>query len=328
MDYRFLTRRAFALGFALGVALAAGPAAAQTWPTRPVKIVVPFSAATAADIAARTLATRLAEAWGQGVVVENVMGAGGNIGAATVAKAAHDGYTLLMAGINNVINPSLYPDVGYDMERDFKPIARIAIAPLAFVANPSFPPSTVPELIAFARAKPKAVNYGSGGNGSVTHLVFELLKTKTSIDMTHVPYKGIAQMMTDILGNQIPLGAPAAASALPQLRSGKLKVLAVTSAKRSSQLPDVPTVAEAAGIADFDVSAWNGLVAPARTPDEVVTKVYGDVARIAHTKDFVEAMQKAGLEVDLLAPPEFRAFVTAELAKWSQLVKASGAKLD
>lgn len=318
---------------ALGLVVAAAavaPAAsfAQAWPARPVKIVVPFSAATAADIAARQLATRLADAWGQGVVVENVMGAGGNIGAAAVAKAAPDGYTLLMAGINNVINPSLYKDVGYDMSRDFKPIARIAVAPLAFVANPSFTASSVPELIVLAKAKPGTVLYGSGGNGSVTHLVFELLKTKAAIDMTHVPYKSIAQMMTDILGNQIPLGAPAAASALPQLRSGKLKVLAVTSAKRSMQLPDVPTVAEAAGIADFDVSAWNGLVAPARTPDEVVAKAYADVAKIAQTKDFVEALQKAGLESDPMGPAEFGAFISSELAKWSKLVKESGAKLD
>jgi tripartite-type tricarboxylate transporter receptor subunit TctC len=315
---------------ALGLAAAAAvPAAAfaQAWPARPVKIVVPFSAATAADIAARQLAQRLADAWGQGVVVENVMGAGGNIGAANVAKATPDGYTLLMAGINNVINPSLYKDVGYDMGRDFKPIARIAVAPLAFVANPSFPASSVTELIVLAKAKPGSVLYGSGGNGSVTHLVFELLKTKAAIDMTHVPYKGIAQMMTDILGNQIPLGAPAAASALAQLRSGKLKVLAVTSAKRSSQLPDVPTVTES-GIADFDVSAWNGLVAPARTPDEVVARVYADVAKIAQTKDFVEALQKAGLEADPMGPAEFGAFLSSELAKWSKLVKESGAKLD
>ncbi|HTO49978.1 MAG TPA: tripartite tricarboxylate transporter substrate binding protein [Burkholderiales bacterium] len=315
----------FAFGvFAVGIAAAA---LAQAWPAKPVRIVVPFSTGTAADIAARQLATRLAEAWGQGVVVENVMGAGGNIGAVTVAKAAPDGYTLLMAGINNVINPSLYAEAGYDMARDFKPIARIAVAPLALVANPAFPPSSVTELVALARAKPKTVLYGSGGNGSVTHLVFELLKTKTTIEMTHVPYKGIAQMMTDILGNQIPLGAPAAASALPQLKSGKLKVLAVTSAKRSTQLPDVPTVAES-GIPDFDVSAWNGLVAPARTPDEVVAKVYADVATIAQAKEFVEAMQKAGLETDPMTPAEFRAFISAELAKWSKLVKDSGAKLD
>ncbi len=308
---------------------AAAPACclAQAWPAKPVKIVVPFSTATAADIAARQLATRLADAWGQGVVVENVRARAGTSAPSRSPKRRPTATSLLMAGINNVINPSLYKDVGYDMGRDFKPIARVAVAPLAFVANPAFPASSVTELIVLAKAKPGTVLYGSGGNGSVTHLVFELLKTKAAIDMTHVPYKSIAQMMTDILGNQIPLGAPAAASALPQFRAGKLKILAVTSAKRSSQLPDVPTVTEA-GIADFDVSAWNGLVAPARTPDEVVAKVYADVAKIAQTKDFVEALQKAGLEADPMGPAEFGAFISSELAKWSKLVKESGAKLD
>ena len=315
------------LGLAAAAALAPFAALAQAWPAKPVKIVVPFSTGTAADIAARQLGSRLAEAWGQGVVIENVMGAGGNIGAATVAKAAPDGYTLLMIGINNVINPSLYKDVGYDVGRDYKAIARVALAPLAFVAHPSFPANSVKELVALAKAKPKSLLYGSGGNGSVTHLVWELLKTRAAIDMTHVPYKSIAQMMTDILGNQIPLGAPAAASALSQARAGKVKMLAVTSAKRSSQLPDVPTVAES-GIPDFDVSAWNGLVAPARTPDEVVAKIHADVLRIARTKEFVEVLEKAGLETDLLGPAEFRAFLASELAKWSQLVKDSGAKLD
>jgi tripartite-type tricarboxylate transporter receptor subunit TctC len=311
------------------IVLAAFPlcAAAQAYPAKPVRFIVPFSPGTAADIAARQLGSRLAEAWGQGVVIENQMGAGGNIGAASVAKAAPDGYTLLMVGINNVINPSLYKDIGYDMTRDFKPIVRVAVAPLAFVAHPSLAANSIPELIALARARPKQILYGSGGNGSVTHLSFELLKSKAAIDMTHVPYKGISQMMTDILGGQIPLGSPAAASALPQVKAGKLKVLAVTSAKRSSQLPDVPTVAEA-GIAEFDVSAWNGLIAPARTPDEIVAKVHADVARIAQGRDFTEALQKAGLEADLMGPAEFRTFIAAELAKWSKLVKESGAKLD
>jgi tripartite-type tricarboxylate transporter receptor subunit TctC len=315
------------LGFAAAAALAAGNAFAQAWPTKPVRIIVPFSTGTAADIAARQLGTRLSDIWGQGVVIENVMGAGGNIGAATVAKAAPDGYTLLMIGINNVINPSLYKDVGYDVNRDYKAIARVALAPLALVAHPSFPANSTRELVALAKAKPKSLLYGSGGNGSVTHLVWELLKTRAGIDMIHVPYKSIAQMMTDILGNQIPLGAPAAASALSQAKAGKVKILAVTSLKRSSQLPDVPTVAEA-GFADFDVSAWNGLVAPARTPDEVAAKVYADVAKIAQTKEFREALEKAGLETDLLGPADFRVFLTNELAKWSKLVKDSGAKLD
>ena len=316
-----------AIGVAGALAAAGSLALAQTFPVRPVRIVVPFSPGTAADIVARQLGTRAAEMWGQGVVIENQGGAGGVIGAATVAKAAPDGYTLLMVGINHAINPSLYKDIPYDTIRDFKPIARVALAPLAIVAHPSFPASTITELIAHAKARPTAIIYGSGGNGSVTHLSFELLKAKAGIDMTHVPYKGIAQMMTDVLGNQIPLASPAAATAVPQVKAGKLKALAITSAKRSSVLPDVPTVAEA-GIRDYDVSAWNGLLAPARTPDELVTKIHADVVKIAQARDFVESLQKQAMEVDLLGPAEFRAFLAAELDKWSKLVKDSGAKLD
>lgn len=309
------------------LALIAAPASAQSYPNKPVRIIVPFSSGTAADIVARQLGPRLAEAWGQGVVIENIGGAGGNLGAAAVAKAVPDGYTLLMAGVNNVINPSLYKDMPFDMQRDFRAIVKIAIAPLAFVAHPSFPANSIGELVALAKSRPQAVLYGSGGNGSVTHLSFELLKLRAGIDMTHVPYKGIAQMMTDVLGNQIPLASPALATALGQARSGKVKVLAVTSAKRSSTLPEAPTVAEA-GYADFDVTAWNGLLAPARTADEVVAKVHADVARIAQSSEFIEVLRKQAMDLDLLNPTEFRAYIAAELAKWSRLVNASGAKLD
>ncbi len=309
-------------------AITATPAAfGEDYPTKPVKIIVPFSPGTAADIVARHLGARLAEMWGQGVVVENQAGAGGNIGAGAVAKAAPDGYTLLMLGINHVINPSLYREIPYDLSRDFKPIVRVAVAPLAIVAHPTFPPSSIAELIAMAKAHPKDVLYGSGGNGSVTHLSFELLKAKTGIEMTHVPYKSIAPMLSDILGNQIPLGSPAAASVLSHAKAGTLKVLAITSAKRSSVFPDVPTVAEA-GVAGYDVSAWNGLLAPARTPGAVIDKIHADVVRVAQSKAFVDQMRQQAMEVDLLDPAAFRAFLVAELDKWSKLVKDSGAKLE
>lgn len=300
---------------------------AQSYPSRPVKIVVPFSPGTAADIVARQLATRLAALWGQGVTIDNQAGAGGNIGAAAVARAAPDGYTLVMFGINHAINPALYKDVPYDALRDFRPIARVAIAPLAIVVNPAFAPNTIAELVALAKARPNEITYGSGGNGSVTHLSFELLKAKTGIRMTHVPYKSIAPMLTDILGNQIPMGSPAAASALPHIKAGTLKVLAITSARRSSVFPNVPVVAEA-GITDYDVSAWNGLLAPARTPDGVIDKLEGDVFRIARTAEFADVLRQQAMEVELLAPREFRAYLAAELDKWSKLVRDSGAKLD
>ena len=310
-------------------AIAAAPlaATAQTFPNRPVRIIVPFSPATAADIVTRQLGARLAEIWGQGVVIDNQGGAGGVIGAANAAKAAPDGYTLIMFGINHAINPSLYPDIPYDTLRDFKPIVRVALAPLAIVAHPAFPASSVPELIALAKTRPRSIQYGSGGNGSITHLALELLKARTGIEMTHIPYKGVAQMMSDVLGNQIPLGCPAVATALGQVKAGKLKALAITSAKRSSVLPEVPTVAES-GIPDYDVSAWNGLLAPVRTPDELVAKIHADVTKVAQSKDFVEQLQPQALEVDLLRPAEFRAFLAAELQKWAKLVKDSGARLD
>ena len=313
---------------ALALSLAGSPAVlAQGYPNKPVKIIVPFSPGTAADIAARVLGARLSEAWGQGVVIENQAGAAGNIGAASVAKAAPDGYTLVMLGINHVINPSLYKDTGYDIPRDFKPIVRVAVAPLAIVANPKFPPNTIPELIAAAKARPGEINYGSGGSGSVTHLSFELLKSQTGIQMTHVPYKSIAPMMNDILGNQIPLGSPALASAVGNAKAGQVKILAVTSAKRSSLFPDIPTVAEA-GFAGYDVSAWNGLLAPAGTPDAIVDKIYADVVRIAQTKEFADQMKPQALEVEILSPVQYKAFLASELDKWSKLVKSSGAKVD
>ncbi len=300
---------------------------AQAYPVKPVRIVVPFSVGTAADIVARQMGMRLSELWGQAVVIDNVQGAGGNVGAAVVAKAAPDGYTLLMAGLNLAINPSLYKDMPYELTRDFKPVARVASGPLVFVAHPGFAASTVAELVAAAKARPGSINYGSGGNGSITHLAFELLKSKTAIDMTHVPYKGIAQMLTDIMGNQISLGAPAVASVVSNVKAGKLKALAVTSARRTSVLPDVPTVAEA-GVAGYDLSTWNGVLAPARTPDDIVAKIHADVVRVARSREFIDALQPQGLEPDLMNPAEFRGFLAVELAKWSQLVKDSGAKVD
>jgi tripartite-type tricarboxylate transporter receptor subunit TctC len=302
-------------------------AAAQPYPQRPVRVIVPFSTGTAADIVARQLGARLAETWGQGVVIENQGGAGGVVGATTVARAAPDGHTLLMAGINQAINPSLYKDVPFDTLKDFKPIVRVALAPLAVVTHPAFQANTIPELIALAKAKPAAIQYASGGNGSITHLAVELLKSRAGIDLAHIPYKGVAQMLTDVMGNQIPLACPAVASIIPQVKAGRLKALAITSAKRSSALPDVPTVAEG-GIRDFDVSAWNGLIAPARVADDITNKIHSDVVRIAQSREFADVVQPQALEIDLMRPDVFRQFLAAELAKWSKLVKDSGAKID
>ena len=300
---------------------------AQPYPARPVRIIVPFSTGTAADIVARQLAARLAETWGQGVTVENLQGAGGNVGAVAAAKAAPDGHTLLMLGINHVINPALYQSTGYDLPRDFKAIMKAGSAPLVIIAHPAFAASSIGELVALAKARPGTINYGSGGNGSVTHLSLEMLKSRAGLNMTHVPYKGIAQMLTDLMGNQIPLASPAVASALPHVRAGKIKALAVTSAMRSTAFPEVPTVAEA-GFPDFDVSAWNGLLAPAGTPDDIINKVYADALKAAQSPDFIEQLRRQGMEPDILAPAAFRTYLGAELAKWAKLVREAGAKLD
>jgi tripartite-type tricarboxylate transporter receptor subunit TctC len=309
---------------------AAGSVRAQSsppWPSRPVRVVVPFSTGTAADLVARALGTRLSAMWGQSVLIENVQGAGGNIGAATVAKAPADGYTLLMGGINLAINPSLYRDMQYELQRDFRPIALVGVAPLVIVANPSLPASTITELVALSRQGDKPILYGSGGNGSITHLALEMLKSQTGAALSHVPYKGIAQMMTDVIGNQIPLACPALASALGAIQSGRIKALAVTTAQRSSLLPSVPTVREA-GIADFDVSAWNGLLAPARTPDEAVARILSDVDGVVRMPEFVEGLRKQALEPDFRGPEAFRSFLAGELDKWSRLARASGARMD
>ena len=304
-----------------------GVALAQAYPSRPVKIIVPYSTGSSVDTIARQVGQRLAPVWGQPVVIENQVSASGIPGTAIVAKSAPDGYTLAMVAINHAINPSLYKDIPFDAQGDFRPVARVASAPLIFVAHPGVAANTLVELIAMARARPKELFYGSAGSGSSLQLTFELLKSKAGIDITHVPYKGVAQMLTDLLAGQVPLASPAVALAMPLIAAGKLKPLAVTSAKRSSVLPNVPTVMES-GVADFEVSAWSGLLAPARTPDEVVARISTEVGRIAQSKEFVELQQKGGVEPYYLGSADFTAFLGAEVAKWSKLVRESGAKVD
>ena len=300
---------------------------ANSFPTKPVKLVVPFTPGTAADIIGRQLGSRLADLWGQSVVIENQPGAGGNIGAAIVARATPDGHTLAVLGLNHAINPSLYTTTGYDLLRDFRPIAKIASVPLAIVVNPKFGPNNIQELVALAKAKPGEIHYGSSGSGSVTHLTFELLKLQTGVRMVHVPYKGVAPMLADILGNHIPIGAPAAASVVSHVKTGALKILAVTSPKRSSAFPDVPSVAEQ-GFTGFDVTGWNGLVAPAGTPEWIISKIYADVLRIAQAPDFMNLVRQQNMEMDLLGPADYGREFVADLAKWSRLIKVSGAKVD
>lgn len=322
-----IRRKALACAITALAGLPLAAHAQSNWPARPIKIIVPFTAGTAADIVARQLAPGMADILGQGVVVENVAGAGGSVGAAQVAKAAPDGYTLLMFGVNNAINPALYKDLSFDTQRDLKPIARVAIAPLAIIAHPKFQANSIRELVTAAKAAPRSIFYGSGGNGSVTHLALELLNARGGIQLAHVPYKGIAQMMTDVMGNQIPIAAPALATALGGAKAGTLKILGVTSLTRSPLLPDVPTVAEQ-GLPGFEVTAWNGLMAPSATPDDIVAKIQAAALRVAGTKEFGEQMNKQAMKADPMTAAEFRRYVNEELVKWDALVKSSGAKVD
>ena len=301
----------------------------RTFPSRAVTIIVPASAGTGADIVARLLSQRLSEVWGQAVTVVNRDGASGNIGAAAVAKSAPDGYTLCMAFLNHAISPSLYSNLQYDIVKDFKPIVRTSIAPMVIVANPNFTANTIPELIALAKTRTAGneIFFGSPGMGSVNGLSLEMLKQKASISMTQTPFKGNAQMMTDIMGNQIPLGAIVIAAALPHIKSGKLKALGVTSKSRSLSLPYVATVEEA-GISGFDVSAWNGLLAPANTPDTIINEIYSAAVKIIESQSFKDKLTGQGLEPAALNPAQFREYISKEVTQWGKVVNESGVKVD
>ncbi len=315
-----------ALAVSTACALGSAAAAERTYPIRTVKIIVPASAGTGADIVARNLAQRLAETWGQPVIIEKRDGASGTIGAAVVAKAPPDGYTLVMAFLNHVISPALYDNIPFDILRDFKPIVRTARAPMVIFAHPSFPANSIQELIALAKVRANAKNpifFGSPGRASVNALSIEMLKQKANIEMTQAPYKGNAQMVTDVLGNQIPLGAAVIGAVLPQVQAGKLKIIAVTAGKRSASLPNSPTVSEA-GIANYDVAAWNGLLAPAGTPDAIINEIYTQSARIMQSREVLDVLQKQGLDVAVMNPAEFKEYMAAEVATWAKLVKESG----
>lgn len=312
--------------FLLG-AIFSPSASAQDFPSKPVRIIVPFSAGTATDIVARRLGERLAVLWDQGVVIENQAGAAGNIGAANGAKAAPDGYTLVMLGLPHAINASLYAYMAYDLQRDFLPVARIATTPMVIVANPKFAANSIAELIAMAKARPNEILYGTNGNGSVGHLAFELLKTRTGAKFTHVPYKAVGPIVMDLLSAQIPVAALAAASAIPLAASKSMKVLAITTSERSEMFPGVPTVAEA-GIPGYNIAGWAGLVAPARTPAALVEKISADVKKVSQDKDFLEQVRQQAMKVDVLDSAAYQAFLSSEVDKWSALVKASDAKAE
>ena len=301
---------------------------AQAFPSKPITIIVPFAAGGTTDILARVLAQGLTTELGQSVIVDNRAGAGGNIGGQTAARAAADGYTLFMGTVGtHAINAALYKKMPFDPIKDFAPLTRVANVPNLLVANPAQPYKNVHELIAYAKANPGKINFGSSGSGSSIHLSGELFKSMAKVDMQHVPYKGSAPAVTDLLGNQIGIMFDNMPSAIQHVRSGKLRPLAVTTAKRSPELPDVPTIAEA-GVPGYEATSWFGMFAPAATPAPIVAKLNAAIARVLAQPATRKKIEEQGAEVYSETPEQFAAFIKQESVKWGKVVKESGASLD
>ncbi len=307
--------------------LAAAGACAQPYPAKPVRFVLPYGAPGGSpDIIARTIGAKLTEAWGQQVVVEPRVGAGGTIGTEVVANAAPDGYTLLLTSPSHAINVTLYPKLPYDAVADFIPITQLVEVPNILVIHPSLPARSVKELIALAKAKPGSLNYGSAGSGSSQHLAGELFRKMAGVDMVHIPYKGGGGVVVDLIAGQVQLTFGSATS-LPYVRSGRLIALAVTTARRVSSLPALPTIAES-GLPGYEASAWYALFAPARTPRPIIDKVQAEVVRALKSPDVRERLAFETIQPVGSTSAELAEFLKREIAKWGAIVRESGAKVE
>jgi tripartite-type tricarboxylate transporter receptor subunit TctC len=311
----------------LVASLASGASPAQDYPTRPVRMVVPFSPGGSTDTLARIVGQKLTERSGQPVIIENRAGAGGHIGAEQVAKSAPDGYTLLLGGVPHAISASLYSKLPYDMARDLTAIAEVASFPSAIVLHPSLPANSVKELIALARARPGRLSFGSAGIGSPNHLSLELFQAMAGISMVHVPYKGSGQLVGDLLAGQVQLASMGLPVAVPHVQSGKLRAIAVTGAARSPLLPEVPTVSEA-GLPGFEVTSWYGVFGPAGLPAGIVAKLNSEIGSAVTAPEVKERLAALGAEPSVKAPDQFARYVRQEITKWAKVVKDSGAKAE
>jgi len=316
------------LAIAIVLMLFAGFAAAQgSYPNKPIHLLVGYTPGGATDIVARLIAAKLQDALGQPVIVENKPGAGSNIASEFVAKSAPDGYTLLVGSIANATNMVVYKHLGYDTLRDLAPITQLMSAPSVLAVHPSFPAKNLQELIALAKRDPGKYAFASSGSGGSPHLAGEMLKLRAGIDLIHVPYKGAAPALSDLLGGQVQMAFQTALSAVPHFQSGQLRPIAVAAGKRLAQLPNVPTMAES-GLPDFEVSSWNGLFAPAKTPPEILARLHKETVKALAAPDVRDKLNAQGAEAIGSTPEEFRAYIRAEIDKWGQVARASGAKVD
>ena len=313
----------------LAIATIASPASAhaQAYPIKPIRFIVPFAPGGGNDIVARLIGGKLAEAWGQQVVIDNRGGAGGNIAAEIVARSAADGYTIFLFNSANAIAPSLYKNVAFDPVRDYEPVILIATAPFALVVHPAVPAQSVKELIALAKAKPRALTFASGGNGSSTHLAAEQFRHMAGIEMVHVPYKGGGPALVDLIAGQVTLYFASLPPAVPHVKAGRVRALAISSDKRSPLWPELQTIAEAA-LPGYESGTSYGLVTPARTPAAIVRKLNTEVSRLLSDADVRARLASLGMDISSGTPQDFARYMKTEIAKWAQVIKASGARVD
>lgn len=315
------------LGIVLALSLLAQPAAAQKYPDKPIRVIVPQPAGGNPDLVARMMAPGMANLLGQQLVIDNRSGAGGLVGADLAAKAVPDGYTLFLSGPSFTILPQMMKDATYDAVKDFSPIGLISIGPYLLITHFASPVKSVKELIALAHASPGKLNYSSSGNGSPSHLAMELFKTMAAVDIAHVPYKGIPQAITDLLGGYVNLTFISIPPVLQHIKAGRLRLLGVSTVRRTPQLPDVPTITEA-GVSGFEWSTWNGLLAPAKTPKPIVNRLHDALYKVVRTPEFGSQLAAQGADSVGSSPEEFAVFIRTEGDKFGRAIRVSGAKID
>jgi tripartite-type tricarboxylate transporter receptor subunit TctC len=324
--YMFLNNISIIL-LAVSLSVFAPSAATQVYPAKTIRIIVPLAAGGPGDVLTRAMGQKLAEQTGQAVVVDNRPGANTNVGTELAAKAPADGYTLLSTANPLTTNPSLYPTLPYEPIRDFAPISLIGVTPLLLVVHPSLPVKSVKDLIALAKAKPAQLNYGSAGNGSALHLAGEMLNSLAQIKLVHVPYKGVTNAFSDVLGGQISIMFPGAPIALPQVKAGKLRALATTGTKRMAAAPELPPISEA-GLPGYEVLVWYGVLAPGGTPAAAISRLHGEISKIVQLQEIKDRWATLGAEPLHNTPDQFAAFLKADVVKWAKVVRDAGVKID